>query len=72
MKYAYEQEVARLKALARTIRLGDPLPDEAASTMEVAAAIIRGHGELLNRLKAAMGPAPVFAAKEEAKAGRPA
>ena len=56
MKHAYEKLVDRLRD-ARSL--------EEISVIMLAADIIERHGQLINRLKAAIGPALVAAAFEE-------
>lgn len=55
----------RLHDMAQAVRQGHELPDDAAGTLETGAAVVRQHGELLRRVKSAMGPSLVFAAAEE-------
>lgn len=72
MRHAFENEVARLIGLAECLEAGGALPPDAASVARVGAEIVRRHGELLVRLKAAMGPALVFAAQQKAEAAKEA
>ena len=65
-RHAHEDVVARLNEMARAIEAGQELPEHAAGTVDVAAAVIEQHGELLNRVKAAIGPSLVAAARAEA------
>ena len=64
MQHCYENEEAWLIGLAEQLEAGGVLPCDAASVARVGAEIVRRHGELLVRLKSAMGPALVFAAQQ--------
>ena len=61
--------VARgLDAIKDAIANGEPLPATAEAVVELAAVVVRRHGELVQRIKAAIGPNLCRAARIEAEA----
>ena len=68
MKHAYTDLVAKLRYQAKRHGLDTADPSEASTLFDLAADIIDRHGQLLVRLKSAIGPALVRAAEIEATA----
>jgi len=58
----------RLEAMRSALADNDPMPSWADTALAMAATIIKGHGELVQRVKAAIGPELCRAARVEAEA----
>ena len=66
MKHAYTDLAARCRVRAEDIRAAEVTSADVPGILDLAADIIDRHGQLLTRLKSAIGPALVRAAEIEA------